>query len=115
MRRLFGTDGIRGPAGVPPLDDETVSRIGAALVQTLLATGRGAPVTIVLGCDTRESSDAIARAAAGGIRAAGGEVRFAGIVTTPGVAHLVTDARAAAGLVVSASHNPWTDNGVKIF
>jgi phosphoglucosamine mutase len=113
MRRLFGTDGIRGVAGVPPLDDDTVSRIGAALVAALVED-RKTPV-VVLGCDTRESSESIARAAAGGIRAAGGDVRFAGVVTTPGVAWLVTHLGTSAGVVVSASHNPWNDNGVKVF
>jgi phosphoglucosamine mutase len=113
MRRLFGTDGIRGVAGIPPLDDDTVSRIGAALVAALVEEGKK-PV-VVLGCDTRESSESIARAAAGGIRAAGGDVRYAGVVTTPGVAWLVTHLGTAAGVVVSASHNPWNDNGVKVF
>jgi phosphoglucosamine mutase len=115
VRHLFGTDGIRGVAGAYPLDDATVSKIGAALVATLRETRGDAELRFVLGCDTRESSEAIARAVAGGISAAGGTVEFAGVITTPGVAYLVTHRGAAAGVVVSASHNPWNDNGVKIF
>src|SRR5438552_2224208 len=111
MRALFGTDGIRGVAGAYPLDDDTVSRIGAALVSTL-KEARGGPLELVLGCDTRESSESIAGAVNGGIVSAGGSVDFAGVVTTPGVAHLVRRRKAAAGVVVSASHNPWNDNGV---
>src|SRR5258706_1716911 len=114
MRALFGTDGIRGVAGAYPLDDDTVSRIGAALVSTL-KEARGGPLELVLGCDTRESSESIARAVHGGVASAGGSIEFAGDITTPGVAWLVRRRRAAAGVVVSASHNPWNDNGVKVF
>ena len=111
MRRLFGTDGIRGKAGEPPLDAATVSRVGAALAASL---GHPNP-TVVVGCDTRESSSGIVRALSGGLAKAGGGVRFAGVVPTPAVAWLVRELGADAGVVVSASHNPWTDNGVKIF
>lgn len=115
MRHLFGTDGIRGEAGVAPLDDETVSRIGFALVKSLLDNGFSPPIRIALGCDTRESSSGIAAALAGGVAAAGGSVAYAGVIPTPGVAFLVQTLEASAGVVISASHNLWHDNGVKIF
>lgn len=115
MRTLFGTDGIRGEAGAPPLDDETVSRIGAALVAALVDAEMGPPISVAVGCDTRASSPEIVRALAGGIAASGGRTRFAGVVPTPAVAYLVALTDADAGVVVSASHNPWRDNGIKIF
>src|SRR5512147_2153918 len=105
MRTLFGTDGIRGTAGEPPLDEATVSRVGAALAASLEA----ASPTVVVGCDTRESSAGIVRALAGGLASAGGTVRFAGVVPTPAVAWLTRALGADAGVVVSASHNPWRD------
>ncbi len=111
MRKLFGTDGIRGKAGAPPLDAATVSRVGAALATSL---GRRGP-SVVVGCDTRESSGGIVRSLTGGLLSAGGVARFAGVVPTPAVAWLVRELGADAGVVVSASHNPWPDNGVKIF
>lgn len=115
MRSLFGTDGIRGVAGQAPLDSATVSRIGSALVTSLRrSTGNGSPA-IVLGCDTRESSTGIVAALAGGIASAGGSCRFAGVLPTPGVAYLTRELGARAGVVVSASHNPWRDNGIKVF
>ena len=115
MRSLFGTDGIRGKAGIYPLDPATVSRIGAALASSLRDGGRSGPLTVVIGCDTRVSSPGIVAALAGGLRAAGAEVRFAGVVPTPAVAHLVRAVGADAGISVSASHNPWPDNGIKVF
>ncbi len=114
MRHLFGTDGIRGIAGEPPLDPETVSRVGAALAASLAGCG-SAPPRLVVGGDTRESTAGIVAALAGGIAAAGGQVAGAGVVPTPAVAHLVRALEAEAGVVVSASHNPWRDNGIKIF
>lgn len=111
MRTLFGTDGIRGEAGVPPLDAATVSKVGAALATSL---GRRS-VSVVVGCDTRESSEGIVAALTGGIVAQGGSVRFAGIVPTPAVAWLTRELKADAGVSISASHNPWKDNGIKIF
>ena len=114
MRRLFGTDGIRGTAGEPPLDPATVSRVGAALVASLAAEGASHP-RLVVGGDTRESTAGIVAALAGGVAAAGGQVTGAGVVPTPAVAHLVRALAAEAGVVVSASHNPWRDNGIKIF
>jgi phosphoglucosamine mutase len=114
MRRLFGTDGIRGTAGEPPLDPATVSRVGAALVGALAAGGAVRP-RLVVGGDTRESTAGIVAALAGGVAAAGGRVTGAGVVPTPAVAYLVRALDAEAGVVVSASHNPWRDNGIKIF
>jgi len=114
MRRLFGTDGIRGTAGEPPLDPDTVARIGAALVASLASAGAARP-RLVVGGDTRESTAGIVAALAGGVAAAGGQVTSAGVVPTPAVAHLTRALGADAGVVVSASHNPWRDNGIKIF
>jgi phosphoglucosamine mutase len=111
MRALFGTDGIRGEAGVPPLDTATVSKVGAAL-----ATSLGRPrISVVVGCDTRVSSGAIVAALSGGLVANGAFVRFAGVVPTPAVAWLTRELKADAGVSISASHNPWKDNGIKIF
>ena len=116
MSPLFGTDGIRGVAGRAPLDPATVSRIGSALVASLLDSGhRAPPIRVVVGCDTRESSPWIVASLKGGIVAGGGSVLFAGVVPTPAVAYLVRTLGADAGISVSASHNPWQDNGVKIF
>ena len=111
MRSFFGTDGIRGEAGVPPLDAATVSRVGAALATSLGRQG----VSVLVGCDTRESSEGIVAALTGGIVAQGGSVRFAGVVPTPAVAWLTRELGADAGVSISASHNPWRDNGIKIF
>jgi phosphoglucosamine mutase len=111
MRSLFGTDGIRGEAGVPPLDAATVSKVGAALATSLGPRG----VSVLVGCDTRESSESIVAALTGGIAAQGGSVRFAGVVPTPAVAWLTRELGAGAGVSISASHNPWRDNGIKIF
>jgi phosphoglucosamine mutase len=111
MRALFGTDGIRGEAGVPPLDAATVSKVGAALATSLGRRG----VSVLVGCDTRESSEGIVAALTGGILAQGGSVRFAGVVPTPAVAWLTRELGADAGVSISASHNPWKDNGIKIF
>ncbi len=116
MAPLFGTDGIRGLAGQPPLDPDTVSRIGSALVASLLDSGhRVPPIRVVVGCDTRESSPWIVASLNGGILGAGGSILFAGVVPTPAVAYLVRTLGADAGISISASHNPWQDNGVKIF
>jgi len=114
MRSLFGTDGIRGRAGAPPLDPATVSRVGAALAASLHDDGRDG-LSVVVGCDTRVSSGPIVAALAGGLLSAGARVRFAGVVPTPAVAHLVRALGADAGISVSASHNPWPDNGIKLF
>ena len=113
MRRLFGTDGIRGEAGKFPLDAPTVNAIGFSLARHLLKT-TGTP-EIVIGRDTRESGEWIERALLEGATRAGAECLSAGIITTPGVAFLTRKLNADAGVVISASHNPYQDNGIKIF
>ncbi len=113
MRKLFGTDGIRGVAGEYPLDERTTFVIGRAIGHYLLK-GVAAP-RVVIGQDTRESSQWIANAIARGLLAHHVEVASAGVLTTPGVAFLARTQGFAAGVVVSASHNPWRDNGVKVF
>jgi phosphoglucosamine mutase len=112
-RKLFGTDGIRGVAGAFPLDPETTFAIGSALARHL-ARAAGCR-RVVIGQDTRESSESIASSVAAGLAAEGVEVASAGVITTPGIAHLTRCRQFDAGIVISASHNPWTDNGIKIF
>ncbi len=112
-RRLFGTDGIRGVAGAFPLDRETTFAIGQALARHLSRTRNRRRV--VIGQDTRESSESIANSVAAGLAVEGVEVESAGVITTPGIAHLARCRNFDAGIVVSASHNPWTDNGIKVF
>ena len=118
MRQLFGTDGIRGIAGTAPLDTNTVYAVGLALAHQLrpgaLATGTIGP-RVILGRDTRESSPWIANLLAAGLRAGGAEVESAGIIPTPGIAFLAHTHGFHAGVVISASHNPWQDNGIKLF
>jgi phosphoglucosamine mutase len=114
VKRLFGTDGIRGIAGEFPLDEPTVESIGRALAASLLAVG-GSPPRVVIGRDTRESGPVIEAALARGIREAGGRVDLGGVLTTPAVARVTRLAGYDAGLVVSASHNPYRDNGIKVF
>lgn len=114
MGQLFGTDGIRGTAGEAPLDDATVARIGAAIVEAIEPEYHGS-VRMLLGRDTRESGPAIERALARGIRAAGAEVMSAGVLPTPAVAYLTARMGFSAGIVISASHNPFQDNGIKVF
>jgi phosphoglucosamine mutase len=116
--RLFGTDGIRGHFGEPPLDRPTVTALAVQLAATLRERGfagnNGAPPRVVLGGDTRESTSEICRWLAAGLTAGGVEVRYAGVIPTPGVAYLTRETGAAAGVVVSASHNPYPDNGIKL-
>ena len=112
--QLFGTDGVRGVAGEYPLDRVTVQKLGRALGLTLEKTVSARPLKAVLGEDTRESSSWISRALAAGLRSAGVEIAYAGVITTPGVAYLTRRHAFAAGIVVSASHNPFDDNGIKI-
>jgi phosphoglucosamine mutase len=113
MRKLFGTDGIRAVAGVAPLDSPTIFAIGLALASSL----KHLELTpkVLLGADTRESSAWISGVIAAGLRSGGAEVLNAGVITTPGVAYLTRKHRFAAGVVISASHNPWQDNGIKVF
>jgi len=112
-KELFGTDGIRGVPGTPPLDDQTLYATGRALGHYLKREHGSAHVLI--GMDTRESGPHIARLLAAGLERAGSSVQFAGVITTPGVACLVRQNDFEAGVVISASHNPYHDNGVKLF
>ena len=112
-RQLFGTDGIRGVAGEFPLTKQSTYLIGRALGHDLV---RATPkAQAVIGQDTRESSRWIADRVAEGLAAVGIDVHSAGVITTPGVAYLARSRGFAAGVVISASHNPWTDNGIKVF
>ncbi len=113
MRRLFGTDGIRAVAGEAPLDRKTTYATGVALAHSLQQKQRD--VRVLLGMDTRESSTWIAGVLAAGLRQGGAAVESAGVITTPGVAYLARTHGFAAGVVISASHNPWQDNGIKVF
>ena len=113
MGRLFGTDGVRGKAGEFPLDVPTVRRIGGALVRAL--RHGDAPVRFLAGRDTRESGGWIERELAEGIRSQGGTLTSAGIIPTPAVAYLTPRMGYTAGVVLSASHNPFEDNGIKVF
>jgi phosphoglucosamine mutase len=112
-KRLFGTDGIRGTAGQFPLDPATTHAFGQALGS--VARHLGPDPKIVIGMDTRESSPWIAAQVAGGLQEAQVGVRFAGVVTTPGVAFLTHTDSFVAGVMISASHNPYEDNGLKVF
>jgi phosphoglucosamine mutase len=112
-RKLFGTDGIRAVAGESPLDPTTIFAVGLALAHSLRKTA--AAPRVLLGRDTRESSPWIAATLAAALRQAGSHVESAGIVPTPAVAFLARTHGFHAGVVVSASHNPWQDNGIKLF
>jgi phosphoglucosamine mutase len=112
-KELFGTDGIRGVPGTPPLDDATLYATGRSLGAYLKREHGSAHVLI--GMDTRESGSHIAELLAAGLAQAGARIAFAGIITTPGVACLVRQNDFQAGVVISASHNPFQDNGVKLF
>ena len=112
-KQLFGTDGIRGVAGEYPLDPETVYAFGLALGHDAVRA-QSSP-EILIGADTRESGTWIAELVAGGLEQAGARVRYAGTITTPGVAYLTRTGPFLAGVMISASHNPYQDNGLKVF
>ncbi len=112
-RKLFGTDGIRGKANVYPLDPQTVVKIGQA-AGVILAQNGNRPL-VVIGRDSRVSGQIIEAALAAGLCSVGCDVKLLGIVPTPAVAMLVKDLGANAGAVITASHNPACDNGVKFF
>jgi phosphoglucosamine mutase len=112
-RKLFGTDGIRAIAGEYPLDASTIYAVGLALGHELRKS-RG-DARVLLGRDTRESSPWIAATLAAALRSTGAVVESAGVITTPGVAFLTHRYGFGAGVVISASHNPWQDNGIKLF
>jgi len=109
---LFGTDGIRGVAGESPLDPQTTWAVGAALGSWISSAHLDPEV--IIGVDTRESGSWIAESVAGGLLSKGVRARYAGIVTTPGVAYLARTGPFAAGVMISASHNPYRDNGIKV-
>jgi len=123
---LFGTDGVRGTPGTPPLDRETIARLGAALVRVLLDRGPGVDVParlsrwspraprLLVGRDTRESGEWIVRQLARGVTASGATLTDAGVLPTPAVAYLTAACGFDAGLAISASHNPYPDNGIKV-
>lgn len=114
-KELFGTDGIRGIPGQAPLDDTTLERAGMALARYLRESGSfGEHPRVLIGRDTRESGPHIAEMIARGLAAEHAEPVSAGVLTTPGVAWLVHQEGFAAGIVISASHNPYHDNGVKL-
>ena len=113
MRKLFGTDGIRAVAGEAPLDANTIYAVGLALAHQL--HGAHQHPRVLLGMDTRESSEWIAASIAAGLAGAGARVENTGVTTTPAVAYLARQHGFSAGVVISASHNPWQDNGIKIF
>jgi phosphoglucosamine mutase len=112
-RKLFGTDGIRAVAGESPLDPTTIFACGLALGHSLRPMA--AEPKVILGRDTRESSPWIAATLAAGLRESGARVESAGVITTPAVAFLARTHGFHAGVVISASHNPWRDNGIKLF
>ncbi len=109
-RRLFGTDGIRGPANVYPMTPEVALRLGMAV-----AAHFGRRGSVVIGKDTRLSGYMFETAFAAGVCAMGAEVMLVGPLPTPGIAYITRSMRADAGVVISASHNPFADNGIKLF
>jgi phosphoglucosamine mutase len=113
MRKLFGTDGIRAVAGEAPLDAKTIRAVGLALAHQL--NGSHQHPRVILGMDTRESSPWIAAALTAGLHEGGAQVESAGVITTPAIAYLARHHGFRAGVVISASHNPWQDNGIKVF
>jgi len=112
-KQLFGTDGIRGVAGKYPLDPKTIFAFARALGAN--ATAAQASPEILIGADTRESGKWIAEMVAGGLAGCGVRIRYAGVITTPGVAYLTRTGPFLAGVMISASHNPYRDNGIKVF
>ena len=113
MSRLFGTDGIRGEANRYPMDGMTAFRVGQAMALTLNAENRHP--TVMIGRDTRISGDMLEGALSAGITSMGGDACSVGVLPTPAVSFFITSAKAQAGIVISASHNPFQDNGIKIF
>ena len=114
MKKLFGTDGMRGEAGTFPLDAATMDTVGASLARHLREKLGRAPL-VVIGRDTRESGGWLEQALVAGLARAGATSKSAGVITTPGVAFLARTLPADAGVVISASHNAYHDNGIKIF
>lgn len=115
VRHLFGTDGIRGLANVEPMTPELALRLGRAIAWVARGGARGTSPHVVIGKDTRLSGYMLETALASGICAMGGTVLLSGPIPTPAVANLTHSMRADAGVVISASHNPFQDNGIKLF
>jgi len=113
MPQLFGTDGIRGKANHYPMTPEVALKAGRALVKTL-SDGKKAK-NVLIGKDTRISGDMLECAIAAGICSAGADAHVCGVLPTPGIAYLAASESMDAGVVISASHNPYADNGIKIF
>lgn len=114
-QRLFGTDGVRGVAGQWPLDRETVTRLGAAIVRAGHDSHAERPARLIVGRDTRESGEWLEEALATGASSEGAEVTSIGVAPTPAVAYLAGTLDFDLGVVLSASHNPFADNGIKVF
>jgi phosphoglucosamine mutase len=114
MGTLFGTDGIRGVANVPPMDSETALKLGRALAYLVRKEKKGTS-RILIGKDTRISGYMLETALESGISSMGVDVLLVGPLPTPGVAFVTRSMRADAGIMISASHNPFEDNGIKIF
>lgn len=114
MAKFFGTDGIRGEAGVYPLDEKTIFSIGRSLA-VRMEEQFGRPPRFVTGRDTRESGSWIERAFQSGAKSRGAECESSGVITTPGVAFATAEFGFDLGIVISASHNPFYDNGIKVF
>jgi len=115
MGRLFGTDGVRGEFGADPITPENVLKLGWAVGSVLLEHQHGVNPQVLIGKDTRISGYILESALEAGFASAGMNVSLLGPMPTPGIAYLTRSARAAAGVVVSASHNPYYDNGIKFF
>ncbi len=114
MKRLFGTDGIRAVAGEPPLDRLTVRRFGAALGRVVHGEANN-PCRVVLGRDTRESGRWLRDAVHDGLASENASAVDSGVISTPGLAHTLRTGGFDAGVMISASHNPYRDNGLKVF
>jgi phosphoglucosamine mutase len=113
MKKLFGTDGIRGKANAYPMTAEMALRVGRAVATYFTTAGSGSK--IIIGKDTRLSGDMLESGIVAGICAAGGNALLTGALPTPGVAFMTSSLNASAGIVISASHNPYHDNGIKLF
>ena len=115
MRKLFGTDGIRGKANIHPMTTEVAMNIGRAVAKVFRSNGKSRHPRVLIGKDTRLSCYMLENALSAGICSMGVDVLLVGPMPTPAIAFLTTSMRADAGVVISASHNPFEDNGIKIF
>ena len=115
MARIFGTDGVRGLANIAPMSPEMVMALGRAAVHVLAPSSSEVKPSLIVGCDTRLSSPMFEAALTAGLCSAGADVLSVGVLPTAGVAYLVRHTGAIGGVVISASHNPYMDNGIKFF